>query len=106
MRKASSAGSFSIGAPHSGLLDKLIAPDIRRVGDNDSRTWNSTHFDASNSLMHPIVLTWIYFTVVYAVTAVQDRYHFPSHPFIAMLAAMAIMAAVSIFQHSSIGTRA
>jgi 4-amino-4-deoxy-L-arabinose transferase-like glycosyltransferase len=45
------------------------------------------------TLMHPIVLTWIYFTAVYAVTSFQDRFHFPFHPFIAMPAAIAVLAA-------------
>lgn len=45
-----------------------------------------------STITHPIVATWMYFTAVYAVTVVQDRYHFPSHPLIAMLAAVAILA--------------
>jgi 4-amino-4-deoxy-L-arabinose transferase-like glycosyltransferase len=44
------------------------------------------------ALLHPLVMTWNYFTAVYAVTAIQDRYHFPSQPFIALLTGVAIMA--------------
>lgn len=33
---------------------------------------------------------WIYFTLVHAVTVIQDRYHFASIPFIAMLAALGL----------------
>jgi hypothetical protein len=46
------------------------------------------------TLVHPIILTWIYFTMTYAVTVIQDRYHFPSHPLIAILAATAILTLV------------
>jgi 4-amino-4-deoxy-L-arabinose transferase-like glycosyltransferase len=48
--------------------------------------------------VQPAVLTWLYFTVVYAVTVVQDRYHFPSDPFIAMIAAVAVSAAAQQIQ--------
>jgi 4-amino-4-deoxy-L-arabinose transferase-like glycosyltransferase len=46
-------------------------------------------------LLHPLAMTWNYFTAVYAVTAIQDRYHFPSQPCISVLAAFAIMAFAS-----------
>jgi 4-amino-4-deoxy-L-arabinose transferase-like glycosyltransferase len=46
-------------------------------------------------LFHPIILSWAYFTGVYAITVIQDRYHFPSHPFVAVLAATAIAAFAS-----------
>ncbi len=38
-------------------------------------------------LLQPPVLLWAYFAAVHAVTVAQDRYHYPSIPFIAMLAA-------------------
>lgn len=47
-----------------------------------------------SALLHPIVLTWGYFTAFYATTLVQDRYHFPCHPMIALLAAAATVAIV------------
>jgi hypothetical protein len=46
------------------------------------------------SLVNPVVIIWIYFTAIYSVTTIQDRYHFPSHPFIAILAAIAILTFV------------
>jgi 4-amino-4-deoxy-L-arabinose transferase-like glycosyltransferase len=55
-----------------------LAVMIRRVG-------------LLHTMLHPIVLTWAYFTAVYAVVFGADRYHFPSHPFIAMLAAIGIL---------------
>lgn len=47
-----------------------------------------------STFMHPVIATWIYFTAVYSVMLVQDRYHFPTHPFIAMLSAVAMLTAV------------
>jgi len=44
------------------------------------------------TLMSPPVLLWIYFTAVYSIFVVADRYHFPSHPFMSMLAAVTILA--------------
>jgi hypothetical protein len=38
------------------------------------------------------ILMWLYFTAIYAVFVVQDRYHFPTLPFIAMLAGVALNA--------------
>lgn len=38
------------------------------------------------------ILMWLYFTALYAVFVVQDRYHFPTLPFIAMLAGVALNA--------------
>ncbi len=55
------------------------------------------------TLTHPVVLIWIYFTVVYAVMFVDDRFHFPSHPLISMLAAVAISAIVTHFRGKPIG---
>ncbi len=42
------------------------------------------------TLFHPLVLTWLYFAAIHAVIVIQDRYHFPSIPAIAMLGAFAI----------------
>ena len=44
------------------------------------------------ALTNPALLIWIYFTAVYSIFVVADRYHFPSHPFISMLAAVAVLA--------------
>jgi 4-amino-4-deoxy-L-arabinose transferase-like glycosyltransferase len=38
----------------------------------------------------PAVVLWAYFTALYAVLVTQDRYHFPSLPFIGILAAVAL----------------
>jgi 4-amino-4-deoxy-L-arabinose transferase-like glycosyltransferase len=54
------------------------------------------------TLMHPVVLTWIYFTAVHAITVVQDRYHFPYDPFISLLAAIAVLAAMRRSQQGPI----
>lgn len=40
------------------------------------------------TLLNPTVAIWAYFAAVHAVTLAQDRYHFPSIPYIAMLAAL------------------
>ena len=37
------------------------------------------------SVFHPVVLIWLYFTSVYAVMVIQDRYHFAAVPSIAIL---------------------
>ncbi len=37
-------------------------------------------------MFHPTVLAWGYFALIHGVTVGADRYHFPSIPFIAMLA--------------------
>ena len=39
-----------------------------------------------HGLLHPALLAWGYFILVHAITVGADRYHFPSIPFIAMLA--------------------
>lgn len=54
------------------------------------------------ALMHPIVATWIYFTAVYSIMLVQDRYHFPSHPFIAMLAAISLATILRRPKHGAV----
>jgi 4-amino-4-deoxy-L-arabinose transferase-like glycosyltransferase len=41
-------------------------------------------------LIHPALLAWAYFALVHAATVGADRYHFPSIPFIAILAGVAI----------------
>lgn len=43
--------------------------------------------------LDPALAMWTYFAAVHAMTVVQDRYHFPSIPFIAMLAGITISAA-------------
>ena len=58
------------------------------------------------TLAHPVVLIWAYFTGVYAVIIIQDRYHFPSQPFIAMLAAVAILFAARRVRPAAIGAEA
>jgi len=45
-------------------------------------------------LFHPALLAWAYFAAIHAVTLAQDRYHFPSIPFIAMLAGFAALSAL------------
>jgi hypothetical protein len=42
------------------------------------------------TLFQPAVTLWLYFTAVYAVTVIQDRYHFAVVPFIAMLGGLAL----------------
>jgi hypothetical protein len=43
-----------------------------------------------NALFQPAVTLWLYFTAVYAVTVIQDRYHFAAVPFIALLGGLAL----------------
>jgi 4-amino-4-deoxy-L-arabinose transferase-like glycosyltransferase len=47
------------------------------------------------TLLHPAIVMWIYFATVHAVTVSNDRYHFPTIPFIAGLAAMTIVTRFS-----------
>jgi hypothetical protein len=42
------------------------------------------------ALTHPVTVMWTYFTAVHAVIVVQDRYHMPSVPFIAVLGALTV----------------
>jgi hypothetical protein len=42
------------------------------------------------ALFQPAVALWLYFTAIYAVTVIQDRYHFAAVPFIAMLGGLAL----------------
>jgi 4-amino-4-deoxy-L-arabinose transferase-like glycosyltransferase len=44
------------------------------------------------AVTHPAFLIWLYFTTCHAVIVIQDRYHFPSIPFIAALAALCFTA--------------
>jgi 4-amino-4-deoxy-L-arabinose transferase-like glycosyltransferase len=48
-------------------------------------------------LIHPALLTWAYFAALHAITLANDRYHFPSIPYIATLAAIAAVALLSRF---------
>ncbi len=48
---------------------------------------------AIRAMLDPALAMWAYFSAVHAVTVVQDRYHFPSIPFIAILAGIGIAAA-------------
>lgn len=45
------------------------------------------------ALFNPIFALWAYFTALHAVIVVEDRYHMPSSPYIAMFAAIALNAA-------------
>ena len=56
------------------------------------------HRGILQSLTNPALLVWMYFTVVYSTFVVADRYHFPSHPFISMLAAVAILASSRLIE--------
>lgn len=46
-------------------------------------------------LIHPAFLCWMYFAWVHAIIVIADRYHFPAIPFIAILAALALQAALT-----------
>ena len=54
---------------------------------------------------HPAVLVWLYFTMVYAAILVADRFHFPSHPLIAMLAAMTNVAIITRISGNRVSSR-
>ena len=56
------------------------------------------------TLTNPAVLTLVYFTAFYAIFLVGDRYHFPSHPFIALLAANIIQFIVARRQANLVRT--
>jgi hypothetical protein len=43
-------------------------------------------------LKSPAFMIWYYFTALYSILVVQDRYHFSSTPFIAILAAVLLVA--------------
>lgn len=42
------------------------------------------------AVLHPAVLWWAYYGALHAITVIQDRYHFPSIPMIAILAALTV----------------
>lgn len=46
------------------------------------------------ALSHPTVVIWGYFAAIHAIIIAQDRYHFPSNPMIATLAALTINRAI------------
>ncbi|MGE5655702.1 MAG: glycosyltransferase family 39 protein [Actinomycetota bacterium] len=43
------------------------------------------------AIAHPVVVIWGYFAAIHAIVVAQDRYHFPSIPMIAILAAFTIV---------------
>ena len=49
------------------------------------------------TFFQPAVIFWLYFTAVYAITVIQDRYHFAAVPFIALLGGLAL-AQLSLFR--------
>ena len=51
------------------------------------------------ALFQPAVIFWLYFTAVYAVTVIQDRYHFAAVPFIALLGGFALAQLSSLRVH-------
>lgn len=51
-------------------------------------------------LFNPATALWGYFTAVHAIVVAEDRYHMPSSAFIAMLAAVAVVA---LWQRSAAG---
>ncbi|MEQ9370572.1 MAG: glycosyltransferase family 39 protein [Coleofasciculus chthonoplastes F3-SA18-01] len=51
-------------------------------------------------ISHPTVLLWGYFAAVHAVIVAQDRYHFPSIPMIAILAALTLVSLLKVRQKS------
>jgi hypothetical protein len=57
--------------------------------------WKLSRRTGGRALLEPAIATWGYFAAVHAITVVQDRYHFPSIPFIAMLASATIASTLS-----------
>ncbi|MEO1137361.1 MAG: glycosyltransferase family 39 protein [Pseudomonadota bacterium] len=57
------------------------------------------------ALASPALVLWAYYTSVHAVIVAGDRYHIPSIPFIAMIAALAVIAAWRKFAAPRIGSR-
>lgn len=43
------------------------------------------------TVQHPVFACWIYLAVFHAIVIINDRYHFPSIPFIAVLASLALL---------------
>jgi 4-amino-4-deoxy-L-arabinose transferase-like glycosyltransferase len=58
------------------------------------------------ALFQPAVTLWLYFTAVYAVTVIQDRYHFSAVPFIALLGGLALAQLSSLRVRSTTTDRA
>lgn len=58
-------------------------------------------FPALQEFANTPLACWLYFAVLHAIIVSQDRYHFPSIPFIAMLGAMGVSPAFKFF-HSAI----
>jgi 4-amino-4-deoxy-L-arabinose transferase-like glycosyltransferase len=52
--------------------------------------WHSVRQKRLLFLSDPLALLWLYFALVHAATVVQDRYHYPSIPAMAALAAVTI----------------
>ena len=46
-------------------------------------------------VFHPVFGGWAYFTAVHAMIVADDRYHMPASPFIALLAAVSLVAILS-----------
>jgi hypothetical protein len=44
------------------------------------------------AIFHPTTAAWGYFTALHAIIVVEDRYHMPASPFIALLAATGLVA--------------
>lgn len=57
------------------------------------------------ALASPALVLWAYYTSVHAVIVAGDRYHIPSIPFIAMMAALAMIAAWRKFGAPRVGSR-
>ncbi len=45
-----------------------------------------------DAIFHPTTAAWGYFTALHAIIVVEDRYHMPASPFIALLAATGLVA--------------
>jgi hypothetical protein len=48
------------------------------------------------ALTHPVTVIWVYFVLVHAVIVVEDRFHMPSVPFMAMLVALTLARYVKV----------
>jgi hypothetical protein len=48
------------------------------------------------ALTHPVTVIWGYFIMVHAVIVVQDRFHMPCAPFMAVLVALALVKHVKL----------
>ncbi len=54
-----------------------------------------------HALFHPAIAAWAYFTALHAIIVVEDRYHMPSSPFIALLAASTLAHFLPLQRFSS-----